>query len=124
MARGGCVSDFVTETLMTSKSSITTERSDALLGVPIHPGRILKRELAARALSANALARAMRVDSGRIVMILNGKRAITGETALRLGRFLGTGPQLWMNLQASYDLARAQHELGTRIEAEVAPAPV
>jgi addiction module HigA family antidote len=58
--------------------------------VPIHPGRILRRELQARRLSANALARALRVPSGRIVDILNGKRSVTAETALRLGRYFGT----------------------------------
>ena len=64
--------------------------------VPIHPGRILRRELKARQLSANALARALRVPSGRIVDILNGKRSITAETALRLGRYFGNAPQFWI----------------------------
>jgi addiction module HigA family antidote len=73
--------------------------------VPIHPGRILRRELNARRLSANALARALRVPSGRIVDILNGKRSVTAETALRLGRYFGNAPQFWINLQAQYDLA-------------------
>lgn len=58
----------------------------------VHPGRILKRELAARGLSANALALALRVPSGRITAILNGKRAVTPETALRLGRYFGNSP--------------------------------
>jgi len=71
--------------------------------VPIHPGRILRRELRARNLSANALSRALRVPSGRIVDILNGKRSISAETALRLGRYFGNDPQLWINLQAQYD---------------------
>ena len=68
--------------------------------VPVHPGRILRRELHARELSANALARALRVPSGRIVDILNGKRAISAETALRLGRYFGNDAQFWVNLQA------------------------
>jgi addiction module HigA family antidote len=87
--------------------------------MPIHPGRILKRELAARALSSNRLALALRVPSGRITSILNGKRAITPETALRLAHYFGNSPQFWMNLQTSYDLAVAEQTLGARIKAEV-----
>ena len=87
--------------------------------VPVHPGRILRRELAARELSANALARALRVSSGRIVDILNGKRAISVETALRLGRYFGNDAQFWMNLQAHYDLALAERDLGARVKREV-----
>ena len=87
--------------------------------VPIHPGRILKRELAARSLSANKLALALRVPSGRITSILNGKRAITPETALRLSHFFGTSAQFWMNLQSRYDLTVTERELGERIAAEV-----
>jgi len=90
--------------------------------VPIHPGRILKRELTARKLSANALARALRVPSGRIVDILNGKRAISAETALRLGRYFGNDPQFWINLQAQYELAVAMRDLGERVKREVEEA--
>jgi len=86
---------------------------------PIHPGRILKRELAARGLSANKLALALHVPSGRITTILNGKRAISPETALRLARFFGNSAQFWMNLQSRYDLAVAEQELGERIASEV-----
>lgn len=89
---------------------------------PVHPGRILKDELEARGLSANALSRALRVPSGRIVDIVNGKRAITAETALRLGRYLGIDAQFWMNLQAQYDLAVVRRKLGKRLEAEVSVA--
>lgn len=85
----------------------------------MHPGRILKRELAARGLSANALALALRVPSGRITAILGGKRAITPETALRLGRYFGNSPQFWMNLQMRYDLATVKSALGGRINSEV-----
>ena len=87
--------------------------------VPIHPGRILKRELIARGLSANKIALALRVPSGRITSILNGKRAVSPETALRLARYLGNSAQFWMNLQTRYDLALAEQELGERIDAEV-----
>ncbi len=90
--------------------------------VPIHPGRILKRELATRGLSANKLALALRVPSGRITSILNGKRAITPETALRLGRFFGNSAQFWLNLQARYDLMIVERKLGGRIKAEVEQA--
>src|SRR5438876_11450090 len=94
-------------------------RADRRPMVPIHPGRILRRELLARELSANGLARALRVPSGRIVDILNGKRAISAETALRLGRYFGIDPQFWMNLQAQYELAVAERELGPRGAKEV-----
>jgi addiction module HigA family antidote len=87
--------------------------------VPIHPGRILRRELHARELSANALARALRVPSGRIVEILNGKRSISAETALRLGRYFGNDPQFWINLQAHYELAVATRDVGARVKREV-----
>lgn len=87
--------------------------------VPIHPGRILKRELAARSLSANRLALALRVPSGRITDILNGKRSVSPETALRLAQFFGNSAGFWMNLQARYDLAVAEKKLGAKIAAEV-----
>ena len=87
--------------------------------VPIHPGRILRRELQARGLSANALARALRVPSGRVVDILNGKRSISAETALRLGRHFGNDALFWINLQAQYDLAVAEREVGRRVKREV-----
>jgi addiction module HigA family antidote len=88
----------------------------------VHPGRILKRELAARSLSANKLALALRVPSGRITSILNGKRAISPETALRLAHYFGNSPQFWMNLQSRYDLAVVKRDLGERIESEVESA--
>ena len=87
--------------------------------IPVHPGRVLKRELAARGLSANRLALSLRVPSGRITSILNGKRAISPDTALRLARFFGNSARFWMNLQTRYDITVAEMELGERIEAEV-----
>src|SRR3954467_15884936 len=90
--------------------------------VPIHPGRILRRELKARQLSANALARALRVPSGRIVDILNGKRSITAETALRLSRSSGNAPQFWINLHAHHDLAVAMRDVGSLVEREAQTA--
>ena len=87
--------------------------------MPVHPGRILKRELTARSLSANKLALALRVPSGRLTAILNGKRAISPDTALRLARYFGNSALFWLNLQTRYDLSVAENERGERIEAEV-----
>ncbi len=85
----------------------------------IHPGRILRRELNARNLSANKLALALRVPSGRITQILNGKRGITAESALRLSCYFGNSPQFWMNLQTHYELKIAEQKIGSKIRAEV-----
>ena len=90
--------------------------------IPVHPGRVLRRELRVRGLTANRLALQLRVPSGRIIEILNGKRAVSAETALRLGRFLGTGGRFWVMLQARYDLALAEERLGARVSQEV-PSP-
>jgi antitoxin HigA-1 len=88
----------------------------------IHPGRILRREMAARRLSANALALALRVNSGRITEILNGQRGVSPETAMRLARYFGNSARFWLNLQTSFELATAEAELGERVAAEVTPA--
>jgi addiction module HigA family antidote len=90
--------------------------------LPIHPGRILKRELEARELSANRLALALRLPSGRITDILNGKRGISPETALRLARYFGNSARFWMNLQTAYELALAERLIGERVAVEVTPA--
>ena len=74
----------------------------------IHPGEILADELQELGLSATELARLLHVPTNRVTQILNGKRAITADTALRLGRWFGTGPELWLNLQKSYELRLAQ----------------
>jgi addiction module HigA family antidote len=89
--------------------------------LPVHPGRILRRELDARELSANRLALALRLPSGRITDILNGKRGVSPETALRLGRYFGNGARFWINLQANFELAVAEREIGDRVIAEVSP---
>lgn len=104
-----------------SRSSTTTEPIFEP-GAPVHPGRVLRRELDARAISAHALALALRVPPDRVARILAGERGVTAETALRLGRFLGTGPLLWINLQANYDLAVAWRDQRERIEREVQAA--
>ena len=88
----------------------------------IHPGRVLRRELAARDLSANALALALRTPSGRITDILSGKRGVSPETALRLARYFGNSARFWLNLQTAYELALAERELGEKVAAEVSPA--
>ena len=76
-------------------------------------------ELAARGLSAHALALKLRVPANRVSEIIAGKRGISPETALRLGRYFGTGAPFWLNLQGQYDLALAERALGDRIAAEV-----
>ena len=89
--------------------------------LPVHPGRILKRELEARSLSASGLAMALRLPSSRITDIVNGKRGISAESALRLGRYFGNSAQFWMNLQTAFELAVAEGEIGARVKAEVTP---
>src|SRR5215470_18566996 len=81
----------------TSRSPTITE--DKLMPPVAHPGRFLKRELAARKLSANRLSLDIGVPSGRITDILNGRRAITADTAVRLGRYFGNSAQFWLDLQ-------------------------
>jgi addiction module HigA family antidote len=98
------------------KAELTVHR------IRTHPGDILRHELEARGVSANQLALALGVPSGRIVEILNRKRGISADTALRLARYLGTSAQFWMNLQGQYDLSVAQQEVGRMIEARVQPA--
>ena len=89
---------------------------------PIHPGKILKRELKARRLSGNRLALALRVPSGRIALLVTGKRSVTPDTALRLARYFGNSAQFWLNLQSRYDLATTEAKIGARIRAEVLKA--
>ncbi|MBY0319002.1 MAG: HigA family addiction module antidote protein [Reyranella sp.] len=88
-----------------------------------HPGRLLKRELAVRRLSANRLALAIGVPSGRITDILNGRRSISADTAVRLGRYFGNRPQFWMDLQAQYDIAVVERDRGREIARRIQPAP-
>jgi antitoxin HigA-1 len=88
-----------------------------------HPGRLLKREIAARALSANRLALDLGVPSGRITDILNGRRSITADTAVRLGRYFGNRAQFWLDLQSQYDIAVVERERGAKIAKRVHPAP-
>lgn len=81
----------------------------------IHPGEILADELEALGIGAVQAARDLHVPNNRIYQILAGKRAITADTALRLGQWLGTGPELWLNLQKNYELRLAEQETGQEI---------
>ena len=87
--------------------------------IPVHPGRIIRREIAARGLSGHRLALELGIPPDRISKILNAKRGITADTALRLGRYFATGPQIWMNLQSTYELDLAENEHGKEIERTV-----
>jgi addiction module HigA family antidote len=87
-----------------------------------HPGRLLKRELRARELSANRLALDLGVPSGRITDILNSRRSITADTAVRLGRYFGNRAQFWLDLQSQYDIAVIEREHGAEIARRVRPA--
>jgi addiction module HigA family antidote len=87
----------------------------------IHPGEILRDELAELRLSANAFAKALGVPTNRITGMLNAQRAITADTALRLARFFGTTPEFWMSLQASYDVKKARQAVGAEINRRVRP---
>ena len=83
---------------------------------------MLRAELEARNMSANRLALAIRVPANRITAILKGERSITAETAVRLGRYLGTGPDFWMNLQSAYDISLVENLKGALIKGEVPAA--
>ena len=88
---------------------------------PVHPGEILRDELQALDMSANALSEALAVPVNRVTAILHGQRGITADTALRLARYFGTTPQVWLNLQQTYELRRAEIEVGRRIAESVQP---
>jgi len=88
---------------------------------PIHPGEVLQEVLDEAGLTVNALALALRIPANRIGAIVKGQRGITADTALRLARYFGTSAQIWMNLQARYELAAAEDSLSDQIEREVLP---
>ncbi|MFZ1425498.1 MAG: HigA family addiction module antitoxin [Geminicoccaceae bacterium] len=83
---------------------------------PIHPGEILKDELDELGISAAGLARQIEVLPNRVSQILAGRRAITTDTALRLGRWFGTSAELWMNLQQAFELDLARQQIGSAID--------
>ncbi len=88
---------------------------------PVHPGEILQEELDTLEMSANALSKALGVPVNRVTMILNGQRGVSADTALRLARYFGTTPQLWLNLQKTWELRRAEIASGSEIDARVTP---
>src|SRR5438094_1132846 len=91
---------------------------------PVHPGEVLLDVINEAGLTVNALALALRVPANRIGAIVKGRRGITADTALRLARYFGTSAQMWMNLQAKYELAAAEDSLRDPIEREVLPRAV
>jgi addiction module HigA family antidote len=82
----------------------------------IHPGQQLAEELKALGMSAAELARQMQVPTNRVTEVLNGQRALTGDTALRLAHFFGTSPEFWLNLQTLYELRLAEKRIGNTIK--------
>ena len=98
---------------------MTTKRK---LPDPIHPGEILLEDfMKPLDISINRLARDIAVPPGRISNIVNGQRAISADTALRLGRYFGVSPEIWIGLQGEYDLRVAQRAIGAEIEKRVHP---
>jgi addiction module HigA family antidote len=83
---------------------------------PIHPGEHLAEELKDLGVSAAELARQIDVPVNRITEIMNGQRGVTADTALRLGHWLGTSPEFWLNLQKLYELRLARQEVGDRLK--------
>ncbi|MGI8405685.1 MAG: HigA family addiction module antitoxin [Thermomicrobiales bacterium] len=88
----------------------------------VHSGEVLAEELELRGVTATDLSRALGVQQSRISNILRERTGITAETALRLGRWSGTGPELWLNLQKQYELRKAMIDVGAEIERVVVPA--
>ena len=88
---------------------------------PVHPGEILRDEIEAAGVSEDALSKALDVPLNRVTMILEGRLGITADSALRLARYFGTTPELWMNLQQTWELRRAETEVGRQIAKRVTP---
>ena len=88
---------------------------------PVHPGEILREELDELGLSANTLSKALGVPVNRVTMILNGQRGVTADTALRLARYFGTTPQVWLSLQKTWELRCAEIETSRAINKRVKP---
>ena len=87
----------------------------------VHPGEILREELDELGLSASTLSKALGVPVNRVTMILNGQRGVSADTALRLARYFGTKPQLWLNLQKTWELRRTEIKAGREIAERVTP---
>ena len=88
---------------------------------PVHPGEVLRDELDELGMSANAFAEALDVPANRISAILKGQRGVTADTALRLSRYLGTTPDVWLNLQKAFELRVAELESGKDIAKRIKP---
>ena len=88
----------------------------------VHPGRLLRREMKARELIANRLALDLGVASGRITDILNERRSITADTAVRLGRYFGNSAEFWLDLQGHHDIGIVERERGAEIARRIIPA--
>jgi antitoxin HigA-1 len=97
-----------------SRSSIIIEET-TFMRPAIHPGEILAEELEEIAVTPTELARQLRVPANRITQIVQGKRSITGDTALRLGHWFGMSAQFWLNLQSAYDIRMAAQAAGPEI---------
>jgi addiction module HigA family antidote len=100
---------------MANKPKIFDAPPDGFAMAPVHPGEVLHEEIAARGLTAHALGLKPRVPANRLTEIINGKRGVSPDTALRLSRCLGPGAAFWLNLQSPYDLAMAEKRLGAKI---------
>jgi len=106
-----------------SKSSTTTKRAKRML--PLHPGEMLREEfMVPLGLSANAVALAMRVPTTRISEILNERRGISADTALRLAKLFRMTPEYWMGLQIDYDLEVAMDQIEEIIDRDIHPLPI
>ena len=106
-----------------SKSSITTKRAKRM--PPLHPGEMLREEfMVPLGLSANAVALAMRVPTTRITEILNERRGISADTALRLAKLFRMTPEYWMGLQIDYDLEVAMDQIEKIIDRDIHPLPI
>lgn len=85
------------------------------IGEPIHPGEILADELEFIGINAAELAKKIGVPKNRVYQIVSGERSVTADTALRLGKFFGTGPRIWLNLQKAYELDTASKQIGNTL---------
>lgn len=86
-----------------------------MFGRAVHPGIILKDELAELGVPPSAFARQIKVPPNRVSQIISGKRSITGDTALRFGHWFGVEPQFWMNIRTQFDLASAERKVGEEV---------
>jgi antitoxin HigA-1 len=107
---------------MTKKNEVFHAPPDGFTMEPAPAGEILREEIAARGLTAHAVALKLRVPANRLTEIINGKRSISPDTTLRLSRYFGPGAAFWLNLQSQYDLAIAEKRLGAKIRVEVEEA--